>query len=136
MKLDDKHIIGIIGSYGVLNIQRLCRIINGREFKFCHTKHKKGTHLDHRMDGQFIKQCNDCDVHYRDIHKQVMRLIKEDKIKTKKMVFYDVKNDNQDKRMKNDRGRKRDLFRFIYLDQEDFDNIIGKQTLDYYTDIN
>lgn len=132
MELDDKHIIGVISSYGVLNIQRLCRIINNRDFKWCHSKHEKYKHIDNRMDRQFIKQCNDCKVHYRVIHKQIMRLIKEGKIKSKKMIFYDVKNDNQDKRLKNDRGRKKDLFRFLYVHQDDFDNIIGKQTLDYY----
>lgn len=132
MNLDDKHLIGVIGSYGVLNVQRLCRIINGRDFKWCHHKHTDWQKKNNRMDSQFNNQCKLCDVHYRDIHKQVMRLIKEEKIKTKKMIFYDVKNDEQDKRLKNDRGRKRDLFRFIYLHQEDFDNIIGIQTLDYY----
>lgn len=137
MKMKDQAdignwICGIIQSYGVLNVQRLCRIMNNKEFKFCHSKHEKYKHIDNRMDSQFIKQCNDCNYHYRDVHNFVMKLIKNNRIKTKKMIFYDVKNDNQDKRMKNDRGRKRDLFRFIYLDQNKFDDLIGKQTLDYY----
>jgi len=132
MKIDDLHIIGIIKNKGVVNIQELCRILNGRDFKYCHSKQPRGTEYDDRMDGQFVKQCNDCMVHYRVVHKQVMRLIKEEKIKSDKRIFYDRKDDDWTIRMKKDRGRKRDLFRFLFIDDDIYKKMVLDQTLEEY----
>jgi len=132
MEVDDNHLIGIIKDKGVVNIQELCRILNGRDFKYCHSKQPRGTDYDDRMDGQFVKQCLDCDVHYRDVHKQVMRLIKEKKIQSDKRIFYDRKDDDWALRMKNDRGRKKDLFRFLFVDFEVYKKKVLSQTLEEY----
>lgn len=124
---DEKHLIGVIGSYGVLNVQELCRKLNGREFKFCHKKHDKWKHIDHRIDNQFVKQCNDCVFHYRDVHKLVMKLIKDKKIKSDKRRFYDRKDDDN-----NYYPKKKDLFRFVYLDDDVYHKKILSWTLDGY----
>jgi len=129
MEVDDLHIIGIIKHKGVVNVQELCRIINGRDFKWCHTKQPRGTEYDNRYDAQFVKQCNDCQIHYRDLHEQVMRLIKEKKIETDKRVFYDRINDKGDKRHK---GKKRELYRFLFVDHDVFKKKILIETLEYY----
>lgn len=127
----DRWIIGIIQSYGVVNIQHLCRIMNGREFKWCHSKQPRGTEYDKRMDGQFVKQCNDCSYHYRDVHKKVMKLIKEKRIKSDKRIFFDVINDEQDRRFKGN-GRRKDLFRFLFVDDEVFKRKVSDHTLEKY----
>ena len=124
---DDNHVIGVIGSYGVLNVQELCRRLNGRDFKFCHSKHDRWIHVDERVDNQFVKQCNDCVWHYRIVHKIVMRLIKENKIKTDKRRFYDRMDDDG-----NYYPKKKDLFRFLYLDDAVYHKKILSWTLDGY----
>jgi len=126
-KVDDDHLIGIIKHNGVVNVQELCRLVNGREFKWCHKKHDKYQHIDTRIDNQFVKQCNDCQVHYRDIHKQVMRLTKEGKISSEVRMFYDRRNDEGDLYPK-----KKDRFRFCYVDFDVFKKRILSWTLDGY----
>lgn len=127
----DRWIIGIVQSFGVINIQHLCRVMNNRDFKYCHSKQPRGTDYDNRMDGQFVKQCNDCTYHYRDVHKIVMRLIKDKKIMSDKRIFFDVINDDQDRRFKG-KGRRRDLFRFLYVDVEVFKKKVLDHTLEKY----
>lgn len=129
---DPLHIIGIIKHEKVLNIMKLCRILNARDFKFCHSKHDEYKHIDDRMDGQFIKQCNKCEFHYRVVHRVIMKMAKEGQIKTDKRVFYDIINDKGDIRTKGP-GRRRDLFRFIYIDDEAYRDIILLNTLDGWT---
>lgn len=131
MKVDDLHIIGIIRKKEVVNIQELCRILNGRDFKWCHRKHEKYKDVDDRMDNQFVKQCNECQVHYRQIHKQVMRLIKEGRIQSDKRIFYDRIDDDGTKRTKGP-GRRRDLYRFLFVDHDAFKKKILVETLDGY----
>ena len=130
---DELHVKGIIADYKVLNIQQLCRILNGRDFKFCHSKFKRYEDVDNRFDNQFVKQCNECEFHYRDVHKTIMKMIKNGMIKTDKRLYYDRKNDNGDLRQKGESGRRRDLFRFVYINDEDYKNIILLNTLDGYS---
>lgn len=126
-RLDDMHLLGIIKDRGLLNIQELCRIVNGRDFKFCHKKHEKYQHIDDRLDNQFVKQCNDCSVHYRDIYDQVRRLEREKKVFTDLRRYFDRKDDNGTLYKK-----RTDEFRFVFVDKEVYDSKILKNTLDGY----
>jgi len=130
MNVDDNHIIGIIRHEGVVNIQELCRILNGREFKWCHRVHDKWKHVDTRVDNQFVKQCNDCQVHYRDLFKQVKRLEKEGKIKGETRMFYDRRNDDGDLYPK-----KKDHFHFMWVDDMVYKDRILSWTLEGYGQI-
>jgi len=112
---------------GVVNVQELCRILNGRDFKFCHKIHDKWKHVDNRIDNQFVKQCNDCMYHYRDVHRTVLLMDRDGLINTSKRVYRDRKNDDGDLYPK-----KRDTFRFCYLDYQKFHDLILVNTLEGY----
>jgi hypothetical protein len=126
---EKNHIAGIVittlTDKGVCNMQELCRAVNNRDFKFCHKVHDKWKHIDKRVDNQFVKQCNDCNYHYRDVYKVIMNLDKEGKIKTEKRMYRDRKNDEGDLYPK-----KRDTFRFCFLDYDIYHKKILINTLD------
>lgn len=124
-------VLEILEKEGVANIQRICRYVNNREFKWCHSKHEKWKHIDDRMDGQFIKQCKDCTFQYNQVHYIVMKLVKVGLLKSDKRIFYDRIDDKGTKRTKGV-GRRRDLYRFIFRDFEVYKKKILVETLDGY----
>jgi len=124
-------VLAILKDEGVCNIQRICRSINNRDFKWCHRKHDKYKEVDQRMDNQFVKQCLDCDYHYRDVYSIVRKLEKVGLIYSDKRIFYDRIDDNGTKRTKGV-GRRRDLYRFCFLDPEVYKKKILIETLDGY----
>jgi hypothetical protein len=126
-KLSDMHIIGIVAHKGVVNVQELCRIINNRDFKWCHRLHEKYAHVDNRLDNQFVKQCKDCFVHYHDVYAQVMRMEREGLLFTEKRRYFDRKNDNGDLYKK-----RTDKFRFVFVDKQVYKKMILDNTLDGY----
>ncbi len=120
-------VITTLKKKGVANIQEICRSINNRDFKWCHKKHDKYQHIDDRIDNQFVKQCNDCSYHYRDVYSIVRKMEKEGKIKTELRRFYDRMNDENKYYPK-----KKDLFRFCWLDDLVYHKMILRNTLDGY----
>ena len=134
MKLSAKeidHIVGIVISTlkkkGVCNMQELCRSVNNREFKWCHKVHDKWKHIDTGIDNQFNKQCNDCEFHFRDVYKVIKKMEKDGKIKSDLRIYWDRRNDENEYYPK-----KKDHFRFCYLDDAVYHKMILSNTLDGY----
>lgn len=127
------RVLSIVKKLGVSNIQEICRNLNNRDFKFCHSKFERYKEIDDRFDNQFVKQCNECMVHYRDMYHMIRWLEKEGKIFTDKRIYYDRINDDGDIRT-NGPGRRRDHFRFCYVDPEEYRKRILVNTLDGYVE--
>jgi len=109
-------ILKLLMEHGVLNGYQICRLLNGKdkdEYEWCYFSFKEkpfGSSPPHHKPCKNFVQCNPKVT-------QVYSCLHRMKIQSRKMVFHDKG------------GIGRDLFRFWFIEEKEFEKQILRQTL-------
>ncbi len=127
-------ILAILDIHRILNTMEVCRLLNGfgkRAVDVCYKGQgfTFGTREGEEAWGKG-SMCNreNCKVTWNKIYRALGKLHRKGLIYTKKMRFYD--------HTPNRKGKCNDIFRFWYLDKDEFKEQILRQTLIPYVALN
>jgi len=111
-----------------IGLHMLCRYLNGRGYQRfgCNAKYDPPYGPNDKINPCPVL-CKNSKNYPVKIRYWVMKLFREGKLYTNKTRFYDSKNPNS-----KTAPMKTDLFRFIAINKETFDNIIKKNTMEAF----
>ena len=117
----EDDIIKIVTEHGVLNGMQICRALNGRTQ--CNKGYYGGTKGN---DRNLLKLCkeNGCEITYFKVLRILQKMEKKGLIKSDKRYYFD--------KWRHKGTKKLDLFRFWYIDYDQFYNKILVNTLEAY----
>jgi len=117
-----QQILRLIQEHHVLNTAEVCRLLNGfgkDDYKKCYEPKWDFREPSGKNRERCRENKNDCFVHYWETYRELMVLVNKHYLYTRKMRFFEETKD----------ALPTDVFRFWFINKEDFHKRVLSQTL-------